>query len=170
MTTARAKIYSFLILLTSLIYLILVFIGYKNQNIDLNSVRKQTGKVIAFGEAIRKSTKAKVFYIEIEGLYQRLGVYRASKNYQDILSAINKGETVTAYFNDDFSGDINIDLIQLEKKSKVIIDKREFEGKESVLIWIGLLGIAYTIFLSVRYHRKNVLQSKNESEFEEILM
>ena len=166
----KAKLYSVLILLSSSIYLILVYKGYKEQNIDLNAIEKHAGRVLSVRETIRKSSKnnSKVFFINIEGLGQMLGVYRMSKDYNDLLVSIKTGDFVTVYFNKDYSNDINIDLVQLEKAGRIIIDKKEFQKKESALIWIGLLGTAYSIFLSVNYYRKNVLKRQEKRGMDEL--
>ena len=47
---------------------------------------------------------------------------------------------------------INIDLIQVEKEGYILINKTEYEKKESALIYIGLIGGIGTLFFSIRFY------------------
>ena len=154
------KIFYFVVIcLSSGIYLALAYKGYKDQNIELKTLKTYTGQISSFGETIRKSGKSrpKIFYVDIDGLEQRLGVYRMTRNYESILNKLNTGDTITVYYKNQNPCDVNIDLVQIEKKNVVLLDKKEYIKKESALIWLGLLGGVFSILLSFWYLKKHVL-------------
>ena len=116
-------------------------VGIKNQNIKLSDINKYSGKVVLTGETIRPGKiNSKVFFVSLSGLPQTLGVYRKSGNYHDLSSQIKKDDVLTVYYKRNSSNKINIDLVQIEKGDLVILNKREFEKKQSFLIWVGLIG------------------------------
>jgi hypothetical protein len=151
--------YFLLILFSSGLYFFLAYKGYKDQKIDIRKLKTFTGQVNSFGETIRKSGKnrPKVFYVDIDGLEQRLGVYRMSRNYESIINKINTGDIITVYYKDQNPCDVNIDLVQIEKNYEVLLDKKEYMKKEASLIWIGLLGGFFSILLSLWYLKRHVL-------------
>ena len=165
---AKKIFYFVLIFLSSGLYFFLAFKGFKDQSIDLTTLKKYTGQINSVGETIRKSGKnrPKVFYVQLEGLEQRLGVYRMSRNYESILNKLNAGDTITAYYKDQNPCDVNIDLVQIEKHNTIILDKEEYMNKESSLIWIGLVGGAFSILLSIWYLKKHVLILFKDNEKE----
>jgi hypothetical protein len=119
----------------------------------------------AHRETIRKSGKnrPKVFYVDIDGLEQRLGVYRMTRNYETILNKLNTGDTITVYYKNQSPCDVNIDLVQIERNNTVLLDKKEYMKKESALIWIGLLGGVFSVLLSLWYLKKHVLTLFNDN-------
>lgn len=144
--------------LTSIIYFFLAYIGYGKQNLDLSKYTQYENIVIDKGIDIHYSSKGKesdVFFISIEGLNEDLGIYRMSKNYDDLLKKINIGDTIKVYYrpNSNEAENINIDLIQIEKNKKILISKDEYEKKESALIFIGLIAGIGTLFMAFRYYK-----------------
>jgi hypothetical protein len=122
---------------------------------NLAQLNKFTGEVISKGEKTRYSKRnAKVFYVSLKGLPQTLGVYRMSKDYEDLLRGVNRGDVLTVYFRTDHSNEINIDLVQIEKEGKIVLNKKEFEAKESSLIFIGLIGGLAFVGLSIYNYKK----------------
>jgi hypothetical protein len=148
----------------TLLYLFCIYLGLKKQNIDLNKTNKIIIIVENRGIDIRYGSKGKkddVFYIKLENYDKKLGVYRMSKNYEDLIKKINIGDEVKIYFyeNSNLTENVNIDLIQVEKKDTILIDKSEFEGKERFLIYAGIGGIIVNIIILV-YNRKKYFKPK----------
>jgi len=151
------------IFLFSFIYILSIKIGFEERNIDLKKNNKATSVVEHFGIDIyygSKGTKSNVFYIKLKDLNRKIGVYRFSKNYDDLLKLVKVGETVTIYYRDNSNEteNVNIDLIQLENKTQVLIPKSEYEKKKSSLLYIGIGGIIAHAFIFY-YNRKKYLRT-----------
>ena len=147
----------------TIIYIFCIYLGFKNLNIDLNKTNKIVSIVKNRGIDIRNGSKGKkdeVFYIKLENYDKKLGVYRMSKKYDDLIKKINIGDQLKIYFyeNSNQTENVNIDLIQVERENVVLIDKSEFEGKESFLIYVGIGGIIANILILV-YNRKKYFKS-----------
>ena len=157
---------TFILLLSSLIYFFLAYIGFKNQNINLKKLNKHSGYVESRGLDFHygsKGRKSKVFFIKLSDLAEKVGVYRMSKDYEDLYQQIDENDYLTVYlkkYTND-SENVNIDLVQIEKNGKVVLNKTEFEKKESNLIYIGLIAGIGTIFLSYLYYKKKFGFPKN---------
>jgi hypothetical protein len=149
---------SILFALTSILYFFLAYIGYTKQNIDLTTKAQHENYVTSKGIGIRYGSKGRtsnVFYMTLKDLEEKIGVYRMSKDYSDLLSKINVGDKLRVYYkpSKNTTENINIDLIQVEKDGKVLISKTEYEQKESFLIYIGLIAGFGTLFFSYRYYK-----------------
>ena len=157
MKIIKIIIYYFFAFVLMGVFGLLIFKGINNQTVDLTEFEKHSGKVITTGVTIRESSnqKASVFYLNLEGLEQTLGVYRMNRNYQDLTDRINKNDHLTVYFLSGPSSDINIDLVQIEKAEQIILAKSEYESKESSIIWIGAIGILVVIFFSINFYYNN---------------
>ncbi len=145
--------------LTSFIYFFLAYKGFKNQNIDLKNYSIIKSTIVDKGVGYRyasKGRKSQCFYIQLKDNDKKLGVYRMTKNYNDLLEKFNIGDTITAFYrdNNNQSENINIDLVQVEKSGQILLDKKEYERKESSLIYLGLIGGVLTFFLSYWYYKR----------------
>ena len=149
--------YSVLLASTSLIYFFLAYLGYKEQNLDLSDYDRYENIITHKGIGIHhgsRGRKSNVFCISLEGLDEKLGIYRMSRKYNDLLEKVNVGDRVKVYYRKNAEKDnINIDLIQVEKDGKVLISKDEYEKKESALIYIGLIAGFGTLFMTYRFYR-----------------
>ncbi|SKB64362.1 hypothetical protein SAMN05660477_00452 [Soonwooa buanensis] len=143
---------------TSLLYFLLAYIGYGKQNLDLSEYSQYQNTIINKGIGIHyesKGRKSQVFYIALNNLDEKLGIYRMSKNYDDLLDKIKIGDSIKVYYrpNSNEKENINIDLVQVEKNGKILISKNEYENKESALIYIGLIAGIGTLFLAFRHYK-----------------
>jgi len=141
-----------------LLWGLVIWMGFMNQNIDLNHLNKFEGEVIDRGTTIRKAKRirdpdASVFFVNVRGLNQTLGIYRMSGNYSDLIEKINPGDSITVYYKFQERTDINIDLIQVEKDGRVLVEATEYETKESSLIYIGFVALILNIGYSIYYYR-----------------
>lgn len=147
----------------------LAYIGIKHQNIDLKDYSVFKGSVIEKGIGFRKGSKGRkynCFYIQLKGLDQKLAIYRNSKDYTDLLKAVHRGDTLLVYYEpSNESNNINIDLIQIEKKGKIILPKSEFERKEAALIYLGIVGGILCLFMSYLHIKLKIL-NKTSKNFE----
>lgn len=104
-----------LILLT-IIFSLCILIGFESQNLDLKEADKITSIVadrgIDSGRRIKGET-AKIFYIKLKDLDQRLTVFRTFRNYDALVQKINIGDTVTVYYYSRIYPKKNIDFTLL---------------------------------------------------------
>jgi len=125
---------SILIALTSLIYFFLAYAGFLEQNIDLSNYAQYEGVITARGIDIRhgSSNEAKVFFLTMRELKEKLGIYRMSKKYDDLLEKINVGDRVKVYYRPgtDKRENINIKLIQVEKNGEIAVVRKNLKKKK----------------------------------------
>lgn len=145
--------------LFSILFFFLAYIGYEKRNIDLSKQDKFESIIIDKGINIHygsKGQKSDIFFISLKNLDKDLGVYRMSKNYNDLLQKVNIGDKVKVYYqaNSNKDENININLIQLEKDGKIIINKSEYEQKEGSLLYIGLIAGFFILYLSYRNYKR----------------
>jgi hypothetical protein len=160
-TRTKFTIYSAIIFLTSGIYFFLAYKGFSSQSVDIKTLDKFTGPVSERGVADRKSSKgtSRVFYLTINGLSETLGIYRMEKDYAGLIDEIQPGDTLTVYYLSKATDEnINIDLVQIERRGQIIVDQNEYKKKESALIYIGLIGGLFSVGLSIWYYNKYVGQ------------
>ena len=155
---------------TSILYFFLAYIGYGKQNIDLSKYVQYENEIIDKGIDIHygsKGRKSKVFYISLKDLDEELGIYRMSKEYEDLLNKVNIGDKVKVYYRPSSNQreNINIDLIQIEKDGQVLIGKEEYEKKESSLIYIGLIAGIGTIFMAYRFYKYGSIFGKKQKNY-----
>jgi hypothetical protein len=153
----KRKVGSIILFLSSFIYLGLAYVGFSKQNIDLRDYDKIEGVIADIGIDYRlgsKGRKSECFFILLKSMEKKLGVYRMSKDYQDLIDRFAGADSVTVYYksNNNNSERINIDLIQVESKGTILLDKKEYEGKESFLIYIGLFAGISSVILSILFY------------------
>ncbi len=142
----------------SIIYILVLRVGILEQNINLDNCSQLTGLVEDRGMDFRIGDKGRttsVFYVKLAGLEEKLGIYRISGNYDDLLTKIRTGDNLKVYYfdNSNTTENVNIDLIQVEKGHEIIVEKNEYEKKQSSLIYIGAGGLISNMIL-LYYGRK----------------
>jgi hypothetical protein len=162
---AKRILHFLLLFLSSGLYFLLAYIGYKDQRIDIKTLKTYTGKVISFGETMSRAgnSGSKVFYVDIEGLEQRLGVYRFTRDYKSIIRKLNIGDVITVYYKDQNRCEVNIDLVQIERNNEILLDNREYRKKESALTWIGFVGGFFSVVYSIWYFKRHLLVLFNDN-------
>lgn len=160
----KHKLKSLLIFLSSGIYFFMAYIGFKNQNIDLSTLSQHNGVVEKVGLTYKKGSKFRkilVFFVDLNGLDQRLGIFRKDKDYLDLFQNISQGDEIKVYYKlQKYTNDVNIDLVQIEKNACIIYSKNEYEKKEGAMIWIGLFFGIISILISWLYFNKRMIGMK----------
>lgn len=80
-----------------------------------------------------------------------------SKNYSELIEKIKPEDEIKVYYksNSYKRENVNIDLVQIEKKGNIILPKNEYENKQSFLIYIGLIfGIGTLVYSYLFYFKK----------------
>ncbi len=144
-------------ILTSVLFFFLSFLlffntylGFTKQSIDLSDYNKIESSILD------KGIESGCFFVSLKGLNQKLGVYRYTKNYEDLSNNLELGDTIKVYYKPHKNKlDINIDLIQMEKGNQLMLDKKEYERKYSIVMYVTLIGGIMILFLSyLNYKRK----------------
>ena len=135
------------------LFLLLSFIGYDNQKINLEDFTKYENIVTEKGVGLRyedrRNRNSKVFYVKLNGLEKKFGVYRMFKNYDKLLQDIEIGDQLKIYyiFNENKNEIVNIDVIQIEKGNDIILNKSEYQTRYRILMIIGILASLYMILM-----------------------
>jgi hypothetical protein len=93
-----------------------------------------------------------VFAFKLENLDQTLGIYKPSHDYSDLLDSLRVGDTVTVYYRPLSTNPIDIDVFQVEKKGKIIVDYAKYSRNHatassalvvigSIFLLVGIVGI-----------------------------
>ena len=150
---------SFIILILTVLYLLLIFAGIKGSNINLNKTDIISGVVEDRGIDLHhdhKHRSTKVFFIKIKGKDKKFGVYHTFRNYENLLNNINIGDSVKVYYydNNNLTENVNIDIVVIEKNKKIILHKSEYEQKQIGLIALGFLGFIFNLVIFYRSWKK----------------
>jgi hypothetical protein len=150
-------------IVASLCWFLAAYHSFLDQNIDLSKYTKTTSVIIEKGIGTHHSTgkyggDANCFYMRISDYPEKLGVYRSSGSYQDLLDKFKIGDTVTAYFNSHYYQVelMNIDLFQVEQNGEVLLSKKEMEKKAIGLNYIfSIFGFIFLI-MAYLYYKGNL--------------
>lgn len=93
-----------------------------------------------------------VFAFKLDNLDQTLGVYNPSRDYSDLLDSLQVGDVVTVYYRPLSTNPIDIDVYQVEKKGRIIVDYADYSKNHraastalavfgSIFLLIGIGGI-----------------------------
>ncbi|MGL2967056.1 hypothetical protein [Flavobacterium sp. XGLA_31] len=125
----------------TLLLFTLAVVGYKNSTIDLGDVPSCMGSVTEKGIALKRGkVNLNVFYFRINGTDEKFASYNEEQDYSKLNENIAVGDYLKVYFKKTQSSDFNLDVIQIEKKGKILLAKSEYESKENSLIYIGIIG------------------------------
>ena len=155
------------VVVLSLIYAMLIGIGFSHQNIDLRDTIRREGVVESVGVfertsrrtyPIRQTHRHEIFYIQLSGTREKLELFRRGFNYDDLLENIHIGDRLTVFvkrINDD------LDIVQIEKNGTIVLHRSEFERRQRVLIYGGILGLVGNVVALVWAKRRR--EDENET-------
>ncbi|WP_256012239.1 hypothetical protein [Desertivirga xinjiangensis] len=113
---------------------------------DLDQAITYTGRV---EDSRVLSPKGKSnFFLKLDGLDTRLRCYRASGNYSDIIDNVQVGDIVTVYYSNH--QDTSLEVYQIEKNGRVILNHSEFRTKWvvcSIIIFVGIIWIVASSYI-----------------------
>ena len=126
--------------------------GYRDSIINLDQVDKFEGTVIDKDIVLKRGKiNLNVFYFKLSGLSDRLASYNMKQDYKKLMDNINIGDQIQVYFKKSKSQSLNLDVIQIEKRGEIILDKNEFRTTMGSLIYIGTVGgvLMLSVFLGL---------------------
>lgn len=127
---ARYAALFFTLLISSAVLLIGAAMLRENA-VDLQNAVKDTGR-------IGSRQIGKYFSFTLTGSSPTYYVYRPSRNYDDLQNSLAIGDSITVYA--DNSATANLQVGQIEKDGRVVVDKELLEGQNTVGGVIALLG------------------------------
>jgi len=153
---------SIAILLTSIIYFFVAYIGFENLNPDLNTLYTQSGIVVKTGKTYRHRSRniVYVFYFDIQGLNGRISSFIPIQN---LAENIKSGDKIKVYFKEKLKTEMNEGVVQIEKNEHIIYSKKQYEVHESIYIWVGLTAGILTVIYSWFYYKKKKFRLKLKS-------
>lgn len=125
----------------------------KDINIELSKANQITGKVVNCGVIDKSSivggrmkvkVKGKVFFIKLENSRETFATYRPRQDYSSLSDRIKNADQITIYYDPANSGELNLDVYQIEKNGEVIQDYESYNNNYKIGAWftgIGGLGI-----------------------------
>ena len=150
----KRTIISIFYFLLSLLVLFVSYISFTKQNIELNEYSKVSSVVKEKGLDLNRNG-TECFYLLLQDYNKKLGVYRYSKKYQDLINKIKVDDSVVVYFKKNSNAEsINIDLIQIESGSQVLLNKEEYEQKYRITMYITLFGGIVMLILSYLFCKR----------------
>lgn len=151
-------IISIVISVIALLFFFVSYIGFINQNINLNKYSKVSGVISEKGMELNNH-RPDNFFLSLKDSNKILTVYRFSKKYDDLMDKINVDDTIVVYTKESIinnSQRINIDLIQIENQSEVLLSKNEYEKKYRIVMYVTLLGGIILLILSYLFYRRKI--------------
>lgn len=130
---------------------------FSKRKVDLNTVAQITDTVRHTGiqDVSGSKVNAVVFALHFRDPLTTYTLYRAGRQYDDLLQKIKPGDVVTIFYEPQVR-DINKDIVQLEHNGEIIISKSENENKSGVVSYmilafaLFLFGIACVLFRQFR--------------------
>ena len=160
------------LIFTSFLYLMLIFSGIADQNMDSRDVITHSGVVASIGITYipdnRLPRYRPVFYIRFEGERQHFDVFRRSGNYDDLLASIRPGDQLTILSQRDRVPDRErgrgIEAIQITRRHETILHISEFQNRQRAVIPLGILGLLANVAIFIWLLKKHKKKEKNEVE------
>ena len=88
-------------------------------NFDLHDAQKYSGQ-------ITNRETGKYFSFNVSGSPVSFEVYKPSQNYAELESALNIGDSITVYFVNSHTA--NIQVYQIAKNGQIVVDKKLLAG------------------------------------------
>jgi len=125
-----------------------LLVGYSmltESSADKNSALVFTGPVTS-------RVSGKLFTFSLAGTAASFSIYNASRTYGDLEVAINIGDTLTVYTVD--SKTANLQVLQVEKRGQVVVDKKLLQGQNRTGGIIALIGGVVMLCLCIWQFKK----------------
>jgi len=138
------------------------YLAFKNGSASLSSLTSSTGQIIEKGIAPSETNVSgagmlnrKVFFFKLEGIDQVFAFYRPDQAYDNFISLVNPGDTVTVYYKPSERPDKpNLETFQVEEGKRVIISKEGFQHRENLAGWLAIIGGLLLMVLTFYNDRK----------------
>lgn len=138
---------------TSLIYFMLVYIGYNQLNTNLLDTNKYKGIVANRGIVEVEDSYGRATYnftMDIKGLNKRLYFSTKSDKKYALPDKILVGDSVTIYY-------LKKEIVHLEKNSETLISINNYKKDSWLLIMIGLIaGLGTLVFVIYGYKKGKI--------------
>ena len=142
-------------LLLSLAAILVGWSMLNEANFDLHDAQKYLGQISS-----RKV--GKYFSFNLSGSPFIFNVYKPSRNYADLESMLSIGDSITVYYVN--SQTANIQVYQIEKNGQIVVDKKLLTGQNrtgGLVALIGGLGMLGAVFWTLRKRKYRFWTSGN---------
>ena len=153
------------------------FVSYiihaNNVGLNIKEMPTVVGRIVNRYLTRRQGGKSKslVLAFKLENLDQTLGIYKPSRDYSELLDSLRVGDTVTVYYRPLSTNPIDIDVFQVEKNRRVIVDYADYSKNHafasaflavvgSIFLLIGIGGI----WMKMQTRQRNSNQEKSLSQ------
>jgi hypothetical protein len=98
-----------------------------------------------------KELKTNDFHIKLAGFNTKLKVGRVFGNYNDLSETIQKGDSLTVYY-EQYGNDLSV--IEIQRKWDILLRKSEYENLSIITGVFGLAGIIACIRMIFEARKK----------------
>jgi len=151
-------IISIFISLIALVLFFVSYVGFINQNINLNQYSKVNGIVAEKGIELNNHDSDN-FFLSLKNSNKKLTVYRFSKKYNDLMKKVKVDDSIVVYTKKNIDDSYNssaIDIIHLENQSEILLNKKEYENKYRIMMYVTLLCGIITLILSYLFYKRKI--------------
>ncbi|MEP0366706.1 MAG: hypothetical protein ABJN36_01255 [Cyclobacteriaceae bacterium] len=138
------------------------FLFYSDATIDTDKLQEYKGQITDLGITTHRSSTSsgprtsKVFFIQLEGLAEKLATYNTNQTYGELQNSLRTGDIVYVTFKPSSKTDQpNIDLYELKLGNKVLVEQSTYRTKRLIASLIALLGAIITLFIGLRKDRRH---------------
>ncbi|MDB5236370.1 MAG: hypothetical protein JWR44_3363 [Hymenobacter sp.] len=142
-----------------LVSIAVILVGWSmlnEANFDINDAQKSSGRIT--GRSVGKD-----FSFKISGSQVSYSVYKPSRNYAELESELRVGDSITVYFVNSQTADIQVQ--QIEKNGRTVVSKELLAGQNrtgGVIAVIGGIAMTGATFWGFRKRKYKFWRSKNE--------
>ena len=151
---------SIFILIFGAFFIFASYVFFKNSKIDLIKYQKIQSYITDRGEeeyhvSGKGGGNFQRFYILLWGSDTKFWTHRKNNDFSELYAELKIGDSVKVYYNEE-NNSLLCRIIQIEKKGKIVIDKKEEEGMNKTIGFLCLLfGLFFWGYPIVKYNKNN---------------
>ena len=128
------------------------YLFYRNTSVDLHQLDHYSGQIIDKG--ITKGSTGS-FYLRLNGLNQILATYSMNQDYSYLNDGLAIGDRIEVYYGVSRITDKPVlNLYQVEKNGKIILDKSEHSAKDMNGFYVCVFGVFMMAVIGILKDRK----------------
>lgn len=143
------------------VYIILIVLGFKSINIDLNETQNISGQIEQLGVTDKKYRKSgnpfplysQVYYLKLKNS-EELFSFPFKEKYNPIFAKLNKNQSVKIFFKKNNQRESTKKIIQIESGDNIILPKKHYEFVYYLLIILSSFALILTNYFSYKKLKK----------------
>lgn len=112
-----------------------------------------TDKSSVLGEKIPANSK--VFYFHLNHSPGTFAIYRPGESYMQYDQSLHVGDSITVYYRETSSSEINMNVFQVEKDGRIIVDYESYNENHHTAAAAAMVAGLCILALSIVRYRRN---------------